>query len=110
MNAAATIRRARRRSGSTLRELASRARTSHATLSAYEHGRKVPTVDTFERIVRAAGFDVVVSLTPRLGNLDPLERGAELEAVLHLAAQFPARHETTLRCPPFPPVRAIDRP
>jgi transcriptional regulator with XRE-family HTH domain len=110
MNAAATIRQARRRDGSTLRELATRARTSHATLSAYEQGRKVPTVDTFLRIVRAAGFEVGFSLTPRLGDLDPAERGAELEAVLHLAAQFPARHETTLRCPPFPQPRGFERP
>jgi transcriptional regulator with XRE-family HTH domain len=109
MNAAAIIRRARRREGSTLRDLASRARTSHATLSAYEQGHKVPTVDTLERIVRAAGFEVTLSLTPRLGALDPAERGAELEAVLHLAAQFPARHEPTLRCPPFPQLRGLER-
>jgi transcriptional regulator with XRE-family HTH domain len=55
MEAATVLRRARRRSRLTLRELAGRAGTSHATLSAYEAGRKVPTVATLDRIVRAAG-------------------------------------------------------
>jgi transcriptional regulator with XRE-family HTH domain len=37
-------------------DLAERAGTSRPTLSAYEHGRISPTLDTLERILAAAGF------------------------------------------------------
>lgn len=37
-------------------ELASRAGTSRPTLSAYEHGRKAPGVDTYERLLASAGY------------------------------------------------------
>jgi transcriptional regulator with XRE-family HTH domain len=94
------LREARTRAGLTLRELASRAGTSHSTLSAYENGAKVPSVDTIERILRAAGFALDLELVPRAND-----RGRELEAVLELASHFPARHDTDLRFPPFPPAR-----
>ena len=97
------LRRARRRSGLSLRGLAARADTSHSTLSAYEAGRKVPTVETFDRIVRAAGYDLEIGLTPRVGGGDQTARGRELVEVLELAAQFPARHTATLEFPRFPP-------
>jgi transcriptional regulator with XRE-family HTH domain len=100
MTAAQALRDARRRAGLTLRELADRADTSHSTLSAYESGRKVPTVATLERVLRAAGFALDLELTPR-----PTDRGRELEAVLELASHFPARHAPTLDLPPFPPAR-----
>lgn len=64
MSAAALIRRARTRSGLSVRGLARAARTSPSTLSAYEHGRKSPTWATTERITRAAGFEPVVGLVP----------------------------------------------
>jgi len=101
VNYAALLRQARQRAHLTLRALAERAGTSHATLTAYESGRKVPTTATFDRIVRAAGFDLTTTLTPRVGGIDPAERGRELEEVLDLAAQFPARHHRTLRFPVF---------
>lgn len=91
----------RRRSGLTLRAMAERAGTSHSTLAAYEAGRKVPTVETFDRLARAAGFEVGLELTPAIGGIDPAARGAELIEVLELAALFPARHEPTLTFPPF---------
>ena len=101
MNAAAILRSARKRSGLTLRELAGRAGTSHATLAAYECGRKVPTVDTLDRIVSAAGYDISCTLTPQVRSFDPAERGRELSDVLHLAAQFPARHDRDWQAPVF---------
>ncbi|MGH2806867.1 MAG: helix-turn-helix transcriptional regulator [Actinomycetota bacterium] len=58
------IRLARRTAGISQRELARRARTSQATLSAYETGRKSPTLDTLNRIVRAAGQDLRIRLEP----------------------------------------------
>ena len=54
------LRDARRRAGLTLDELARRAGTSGATLSAYEHGRKTPITSVFERILDAAGFRLTV--------------------------------------------------
>jgi transcriptional regulator with XRE-family HTH domain len=101
MEAATVLRRARRRSRLTLRELAGRAGTSHATLSAYEAGRKVPTVATLDRIVRAAGFELVDELEPAVGGVDRAARGQELIDVLELASMFPARHEPELSFPRF---------
>jgi transcriptional regulator with XRE-family HTH domain len=103
MSAATTLRAARRRAGLSLRALAERAGTSHATLAAYEAGVKVPRVDTLTRILRAAGFALDLELAPRIEDGDPAARGRELVEVLELAAQFPARHERTLRYPRFGP-------
>jgi len=100
MDAATTIRTARRRAGLTLRALAARAGTSHSTIAAYESGSKVPTTATFERIVRAAGFAMDTTLHRRI-EADGLARGDELVAVLELAAQFPARHQPSLDYPVF---------
>jgi len=102
MDAAVTLRRVRLRSGLSLRALAARADTSHSTLSAYEAGRKIPTVETLDRIVRAAGYELGVELTPAVGGADRAARGRELVEVLDLAAQFPARHAATLDFPVFP--------
>ena len=101
MHAGSTVRTARRRAGLTLRHLAELADTSHSTLAAYESERKVPSVDTLDRIVRAAGFELEVELVPGIGGPDRAARGRELEAVLELAAQFPARHHAMLTFPRF---------
>lgn len=101
MAAAATLRAARHRAGLSLRALAGRAHTSHATLAAYESGAKVPGVDTLTRIVRAAGYALDLELATRPAGDDPAARGRELIAALELAAQFPGRHQRTLSCPPF---------
>jgi transcriptional regulator with XRE-family HTH domain len=101
MNAAVELRRARTRAGLSLRQLARHAGTSHATLAAYEAGRTVPSVETFDRILRAAGVDAAVWLAPMVGGPDPADRGRELAEVLELAARFPARHSRRLRYPRF---------
>ena len=101
VNASTLVLRARARAGLSLRELARRAGTSHSTLSAYETGRKVPTVDTLDRIMRAAGFVADVDLEPDVGGPDRAARGRELVEVLELAAMFPARHSRTLDLPRF---------
>jgi transcriptional regulator with XRE-family HTH domain len=103
MDAPLLLRSARHEARLTLRELAERAGTSHATLSAYEHAAKTPTTDTFTRVLRAAGFVLDTELTRRI-TADPrtgLARGDELAAVLELAAQFPSRHHRQLRAPVF---------
>ena len=103
MNAGQAIRAARRRAGLSSRALAHRAGTSHATLLAYESGRKTPRVDTLARIIRAAGFEPVVELAARPDGSDDerAAKGRELLDVLELAAQFPTRHDRRLRYPRF---------
>lgn len=101
MHAGSTLRRARSRAGLSLRGLAALAGTSHSTLAAYEADRKGPTVETLDRIVRAAGYELAIELAPRLGGPDREARGRELVEVLELAALFPARHSRALRFPRF---------
>jgi transcriptional regulator with XRE-family HTH domain len=57
------IRMARRQAGLTQQALAERAGTSQAAMSAYESGRRSPSVDTLCRILGAAGFEVRMRLT-----------------------------------------------
>ncbi len=99
---AALLAQARAEAGLSLRELAERAKTSHATLSAYERGRKVPSVTTYLRILEACGNAVEFQLHPRIRERDGIPRGEELEAVLKLAAQFPAKAARHLELPAFP--------
>ena len=99
MDAPSILRRARLRAGLTLRELAARADTSHSALAAYEAARVTPNVDTFDRVLAAAGFAASLSLTPRVAS--DSERSRELIDALVLAEQFPARHDPTLELPVF---------
>ena len=104
MDAARTLRRARLDAGLSLRALAERAGTSHATLAAYEAGRAVPRVDTLDRILRAAGYatDIEISPRPDATDAERTTKGDELRQALELAAMFPARHSTRLRFPLLP--------
>jgi transcriptional regulator with XRE-family HTH domain len=102
MNAGHVVRECRLRAGLTLRSLAERSGTSHATISAYETGRKVPNVETLDRIVRAAGYEIDISLARRVrSTLVGSNRGDELAAVLDLAEAFPVRHDHELTTPIF---------
>ena len=58
IDAAELLERVRVSSGLTQEELARRAGTSRPTLSAYEHGRKSPTIATFARLLSQAGWDL----------------------------------------------------
>ena len=97
------LREARERSGLSLRQLARRAGTSHATLLAYENGRKVPAVSTFLRVLEACGFAVDLNIAPRIRERDGLDRGDELAEVLLLAEQFPSRPSGRMPYPRFGP-------
>lgn len=90
------LRRARLRSGSTLRGLAERAGTSHSALAAYEANAKVPRTDTFLRVLEAAGWNVVVTSIGDLPWRERVERGEDLEALLRLTAHFPTRRPEPL--------------
>jgi transcriptional regulator with XRE-family HTH domain len=108
MDAAQLLERVRVSSGLTQEELARRAGTSRPTLSAYEHGRKSPTVATFARILSQAGWDLAaqpqVSFTrqasargkpawvpDRLPRLDVARALATVELPLHLNWSAPGR-------------------
>jgi len=99
--AAGLIQIARQRAGLSLREVASRAGTSHPTLHAYEAGRKTPSVATFLRVLDACGFAVDFELSPRIRWQDGIYRGDELEQVLELAGQFPAKVSRFMDYPKF---------
>ena len=105
MDASLSLRRARARAELSLRVLAARAGTSHATLAAYEAGRVVPRVDTLDRILRAAGFATDIDLVwrPDSSDAEREAKGEELRQALELAAMFPARHSRRLLFSPFPP-------
>ena len=60
MNAAVILEHARRAAGLSQAALAAAAGTSRPTLSAYEHGRKSPTLPTAARILAAAGFELTI--------------------------------------------------
>lgn len=100
------IREARRRAGLSQAELARRAGTSQATLSAYESGRKEPTVATFDRLLAAAGARLTVvpaARRPEERDEETLARTSRrLRDVLLLAEALPARHAPALRYPRLP--------
>lgn len=73
---AGILERARRAARLTQQELALRAGTSRPTVSAYEHGRKVPTLDTAVRLLQAADHDL--ELVPRITFTDHPYRGRVL--------------------------------
>lgn len=107
MDPASTLREARRRAGLSQTELATRAGTSQATISAYETGRKQPSVSTLGRLLAATGTRLT---TERVGQVViwPSERSLErvartLHDVLGLAAALPTRHERELVYPRLVP-------
>jgi transcriptional regulator with XRE-family HTH domain len=71
MRAAGLLARVRRAAGLSQEELARRAHTSRPTLSAYERGRKSPTLATAERLFAEAGYELTaeprVTFTERVG-------------------------------------------
>lgn len=75
--------RAREAAGLTQAALAEISGTSRPTLSAYENGRKSPTLDTVQRIVRGAGYEL--TLEPRIEFLDVgIDRGRPILVPNHL--------------------------
>ena len=103
MDTAVTLRTARARAGLSQAELAARAGTSQATVSAYEHGHKRPSVETFARLLAVAGARLTVEEGPP-ARTEPspaqLRRaGRILVDVLALAEALPSRPERELRYP-----------
>jgi transcriptional regulator with XRE-family HTH domain len=92
MNADVVLRRARARSGLTIRQLARRAHTSHSAVAAYESGAKSPNAATLDRLVAACGFELRVGLVRSDPFADRAARGRELLEVLDLADLLPSVH------------------
>lgn len=63
--AAGLIRLARERAGLTQTQLAARAKVTQQTVSAYETGRKEPTLPTLAALVEAAGYEIRFRLEPK---------------------------------------------
>lgn len=101
MDVPTTLREARRRAGLSQAALAERTGTSQATISAYESGRKRPSVDTLSRLL--AAMDQRLTVQPgRVAepSREQFRRSARVLAdVLALAEALPARHERALRYP-----------
>jgi len=95
------LKEARQQAQLSLRELAARASTSHSTIAAYEQGRKACGIDVYLRLLNACGVDFDLVSSPRLHFSEKYERGRELEEVLNLAEQFPARHKPDIQYPRF---------
>jgi transcriptional regulator with XRE-family HTH domain len=89
----------RRTSGLTQAELARRSGLQSSVLSAYEHGRRQPSVSALARIARAAGLELEIS---PLADADALERSGEvLIQVLELADRMPSKPRGELTYPPL---------
>jgi transcriptional regulator with XRE-family HTH domain len=105
MDPAADLRDARLRAGLTQDQLARAAGTSQATISLYERGRKAPTLETLQRLLRATGTDLTVARSPQVRRPTAAEAEVSartLERVLELAALLPTRHDPELRFPRLP--------
>ena len=88
----------------TQTDLARRVGTSQATISAYENGRKQPSVETLARLLAATGVRLTVEhgrqpvLPPVPRRRTPV-RARTLADVIALAEALPTRHERDLRYP-----------
>lgn len=77
------LKQARRASGLSQADVAFEVGTSRATLSAYEHGHKSPTVRTVERILEPIGYELTV--TPRIEFTEHvISRGRVITVLSHL--------------------------
>lgn len=83
------IRMARRQAQLSQAELACRAGTSQAAVSAYESGKRSPSVDTLCRLLAAAGFEVRM----RLAEPDTHEPALRIAEGLLPADQVAAHQE-----------------
>jgi transcriptional regulator with XRE-family HTH domain len=100
-----TLKRARHGAALSQSELARRAGTSQATISAYESGAKEPSLSTLERLLAVTGhsLDVREEDASHLPSRAEIERrGRVLAEVLGLAEALPARRRGKLAYPTLP--------
>lgn len=93
------IGRIRRATGFTQTELARRSGVDRSALSAYEHGRRQPSVAALARIAAAAGMEL--DLAPSRNAAAEEHAGRVLAQVLELAEALPYRPRDELLYPPL---------
>lgn len=100
MEAATLIRAVRRRQGLTQADLARRAGTSQPVISAYENGRRDPTVQMLRKLVEAGGerlrVDAAVFASDVPPPADDRDRAQRLLDVLTLADAIPVRRRSSV--------------
>jgi transcriptional regulator with XRE-family HTH domain len=89
---------ARNAAGLSQAALAGRAGTSRPTLSAYEHGRKSPTLETAARILGEAGFELAITARIEFREV-AMERGRPLHVPNVLPRLALDRAFTTVELP-----------
>ena len=97
MNPARLLKEARDRSNLTQLQVAERAGVPQSTVSAYERGKRQPTVDTLQRLLKAAGWQLVTDLEPFGADVDasveralaatPVERAKRVAGAIQNLAQ-----------------------
>lgn len=104
MNVGHLLQEVRRRHGLTQAELATRAGTSQPVISAYEHGRRNPTLTTLRKLVEAGGERLHIDAQTTFSGPPPCEdlreHARRLADVLTLADAVPIRRRPpTLNAP-----------
>jgi transcriptional regulator with XRE-family HTH domain len=89
----------RRKSALSQAELARRSGLSQSVLSAYEHGRRQPSVSALVRIARAAGLELELGAPSDEANLE--RAGKILINVIELADNMPSKDRGELAYPPL---------
>jgi len=105
VNTAKVLVAARARSGLTQVEVARRAGTSQATLSAYENGAKTPSIGVLQRLLGATGQVLKVADMPgeiAITRKRQAVTARRLADVIALAEVLPISHEPELRYPRLP--------
>jgi transcriptional regulator with XRE-family HTH domain len=97
--AADLIARIRKASGYSQTELARRSGLDRSVLSAYEHGRRQPSVAALARVAAAAGMQL--ELAPSRNAAAEERAGRVLAQVLELAEALPYRPREELAYPPL---------
>ncbi|HEY2181279.1 MAG TPA: helix-turn-helix transcriptional regulator [Solirubrobacteraceae bacterium] len=102
--AAELISRIRAVSGFSQTELARRSGLDRSVVSAYEHGRRQPSVAALARIAAAAGMEL--DLAPASNAAAEEHAGRVLGQVLELAEALPYKPRDELTYPPLIELRA----
>ena len=98
MSVAELLEAARHKAGMTQDQLAQQAHTSRTAVSAYENGRKKPTLDTAERLLRASGYEL--DMRPRISfHAAPGMRGRVYEVPDQLPSLPPHKALATVELP-----------
>jgi len=97
--AATLIRRARREAGLSQAELGRLTQIHSSVLSAYEHGRRQPSVAALARVASACGQELRIDLPS--AERSTVRAGRVLAQVLDLAEQLPYRPSRELAYPPL---------